>query len=337
MSTILNRHAVCVATHILPAEALDLAPSADQVRAEVLASLSGPQKMLPCRLFYDERGSRLFDKICYLPEYYPTRTELKIMCDYGRNMAAAIGPQPVIVEYGSGSSVKTRVLLDHLTDAVAYIPIDISREHLLRAANELQDSYPGLLVLPVCADYTQPLALATLPKSDSSRTVSYFPGSTIGNLDPAAAVAFLKSIRATCGRESRLLIGVDLRKDPSTIHAAYNDAAGVTAAFNLNVLRRLNHEVGSNFELNAFSHYAFYNLCLCRVELHLVSRERQEVVFPGGDTVYLDEGETIHTESCYKYTLQQFGELAAVAGYRCKNVWLDAQSWFSVQYFEGAE
>jgi dimethylhistidine N-methyltransferase len=337
MSNILTANPECVAEQSRPLESLDLAPSTDEVRAEAMTALSGPQKKLPCKLFYDERGSKLFDEICHLPEYYPTRTELRIMRDYAADIAVEIGPRPLLVEYGSGSSVKTRVLLDQLPDADAYIPIDISGEHLLNAARELQDRYPALSVLPVCADYTRPLTLAHVPKNDSSRNVAYFPGSTIGNLEPAAAIAFLRSIRATCGRESRLLIGLDLKKDPSTIHAAYNDAAGVTAAFNLNVLRRLNEECGSNFELDAFCHYAFYNPTVGRVEMHLVSREQQEVIFPGGGRIYFDEGETIHTESCYKYTLREFADLAAVAGYRCENVWLDEQNWFSVQLFGGAE
>jgi dimethylhistidine N-methyltransferase len=336
MSNILTATAEGVAYHGRTVKALDLAPSTNQVRAEAMIGLSGPQKTLPCKLFYDERGSKLFDGICELPEYYPTRTELGIMRDYSAEMALEIGPRSVVVEYGSGSSVKTRVLLDNLPDADAYVPIDISGEHLLNAARRLQDRYPDLSILPVCADYTQPLTLACVPKSDSSRTVAYFPGSTIGNMDPAAAIAFLRSIRATCGRDSRLLIGLDLKKDPATIHAAYNDAAGVTAAFNLNVLRRLNAECGCDFELDAFCHYAFYDPRLGRVEMHLVSTEQQEVFFPGGGSIYFDEGETIHTESCYKYTLQGFADLAAIAGYRRVNVWLDDQSMFSVQLFEGA-
>jgi dimethylhistidine N-methyltransferase len=337
MSNVLTADAVSVAAQGRLLEPLDFAPSADEVRAEAMAGLSGRQKMLPCKLFYDERGSKLFDEICHLPEYYPTRTELRIMRDYAAEMAVEIGPRPLIVEYGSGSSVKTRVLLDQMPDAEAYIPIDISGEHLLNAARGLQDRYPALSVLPVCADYTRPLTLAHIPKNDSSRNVAYFPGSTIGNLEPAAAKAFLKAIRATCGRESRLLIGLDLKKDPATIHAAYNDAAGVTAAFNLNVLRRLNEECGADFELDSFCHYAFYNPTVGRVEMHLVSKGRQVVSFPGGESIYFEEGETIHTENCYKYTLQEFADLAAVVGYRRENVWLDEQNWFSVQLFAGAQ
>jgi len=318
-------------------EALDLAPSADQVRAEAVAALSAPQKSLPCRLFYDEYGSQLFDQICELPEYYPTRTELKIMRDYAGEIAMALGRRSILVEYGSGSSTKTRVLLDHLPDASAYIPIEICREHLEEAAETLRERYPSLAVRPVCADYTRPVALPGVGRADAERIAAYFPGSTIGNMDPATAIAFLTSIRATCGAASRLLIGVDLKKDPARIHAAYNDAAGVTAAFNLNILRRLNHECGSNFDLDAFCHYAFFNPAQGRVEMHLVSLERQEVLFPGQGVIYFRDGETIHTESCYKYTPQEFADLATLAGYRCQNAWLDADHLFAVHLFEGAQ
>jgi len=337
MSNTLTKSPVYTAPYRSLTEALDLAPSTAQVRAEVMTALAGPQKTLPCKFLYDEHGSTLFDEICDLPEYYPTRTELKITRDYATEIAATIGARSAVVEYGSGSSVKTRVLLDHLADTFAYVPIDISREHLVNAARTLQYRYPDLSIFPVCADYTRPLVLPALSKAKSAQTVAYFPGSTIGNLEPVAALAFLRSIRATCGGNSRLLIGVDLKKDPSTIHAAYNDSAGVTAAFNLNVLRRLNHEIGSNFELDSFCHYAFYNPSLSRVEMHLVSLERQHVSFPGGESIRFEAGETIHTESCYKYTLQEFADLAAAAGYRRRHAWVDAQNWFSVQLFEGIE
>jgi dimethylhistidine N-methyltransferase len=335
MNNLLTPSAVSAVNHRPHVEALDLAPSSEQVRAEAVAALSAPQKALPCRLFYDECGSRLFDQICDLPEYYPTRTELRIMRDYAGEIAMAIGAQALVVEYGSGSSLKTRVLLDHLPDVAAYIPIDICREHLRDAADALRERYWGLPVLPVCADYTQPLTLPAIQMADSKRTVAYFPGSTIGNMDPSTAIGFLRSIRATCGQDSKLLIGVDLKKDPATIHAAYNDADGVTAAFNLNVLRRLNRECGSNFDLGAFCHYAFFNPALGRVEMHLVSLEQQAVTFPGSGMIPFDEGETIHTESCYKYTPQEFADLAAFAGYRCENAWLDERNLFSVLLFEG--
>jgi dimethylhistidine N-methyltransferase len=335
MNTTLTMNSGRATSYRPPMQALDLAPLAEEVRAEVTMALSGPQKMLPSKLFYDEHGSRLFDEICALPEYYPARTEIGIMRDYAAEIASAIGSRPLLVEYGSGSSTKTRVLLDHLRDTTAYVPIDISGKHLVNSAAALQRRFPDLSILPVCADYTRPLVLPDVHGTDSARTVAYFPGSTIGNLEPGAALALMASIRATCGRDSRLLIGIDLKKDPSTIHAAYNDAAGVTAAFNLNILRHLNQRIGSNFELDSFCHYAFYNPCAGRVEMHLVSGEQQEVSVPGSGDIYFDEGETIHTENCYKYTLQGFADLAAAVGYRRERVWLDTQNWFSVQFFEG--
>jgi dimethylhistidine N-methyltransferase len=316
-----------------PIEVLDLESPVAQIRAEVLAGLSEPRKTLPCKLFYDERGSHLFEDICRLPEYYPTRVELQIMLEHGDEMAEAVGPQPLIVEYGSGSSLKTRVLLDHLPDAAGYLPIDISLAHLTRAARALSFSYPHLPIRPVCADYTGPFRLPSLPGKHPPRVIAYFPGSTIGNFEPPQALKFLESVRTTCGRKSGLLIGVDLVKDPATLHAAYNDAAGVTAAFNLNLLRRINRDIGSDFKLEAFAHYAYYNPALARVEMHLVSRQQQTVDLADGLTARFYEGESIHTESSHKYTLESFHALAEKAGYRRIAVWVDPRHWFSVQYF----
>jgi dimethylhistidine N-methyltransferase len=312
---------------------LDFEPAADDVRAEVIAGLASPRKTLPCKLFYDERGSQLFDEICQCPEYYPTRTELGIMRKHGHEMARVMGPQTLLVEYGSGSSLKTRVLLDHLPDAVGYVPIDISRNYLMHAARALAASYPQLPIRPVCADYTRPFWLPSFDDASPARVVAYFPGSTIGNFEPEQALAFLKSVRTTCGRGSGLLIGVDLKKDPARLHSAYNDAAGVTAAFNLNLLRRINHNTGSNFDVSGFAHYAFYNPGLSRVEMHLISRRLQRVNLGEGQNFHFEQGESIHTESCHKYTLDSFAELAASAGYRHEAVWTDSPMWFSVQYF----
>jgi dimethylhistidine N-methyltransferase len=325
----------CLPHPAVPIEALDLETPLAEVRAEVLAALSESRKTLPCKLFYDERGSHLFEKICDLPEYYPTRTELRIMRDQVDEMADEIGPRPLIVEYGSGSSLKTRLLLDHLPDAAGYVPIDISLAHLMRAARALAGCYPDLRIQPIRADYTRPFQLPSFPGEQAARVVAYFPGSTIGNFEPAQALKFLKSVYATCGRRSGLLIGVDLKKDPAALHAAYNDAAGVTAAFNLNLLRRINRDIGSDFKLEAFAHYAYYNPALGRVEMHLVSRQSQTVNLADGVAARFEEGESIHTESCHKYTLQTFGALAAEAGYRRTAVWTDPQRWFSVQYFVG--
>jgi len=246
---------------------LNFEPVADDVRAEVLAGLSGERKTLPCKLFYDQRGSELFDAICELPEYYPTRTELAIMRRHARAMAGVIGPRALLVEYGSGSSLKTRVLLDHLVDPAGYVPIDISCEHLMTAARTLATQYPHLAIKPVCADYTKPFWLPHFEDEAPAKTVAYFPGSTIGNFEPADALTFLNSVRETCGPGSGLLIGVDLKKDPHTLHAAYNDADGITADFNLNILRHINQEIGSSFNADAFAHYAFYSPTVGRIEM----------------------------------------------------------------------
>ncbi len=315
-----------------PIQLLDFEPAADDVRAEVLAGLNQSPKSLPCKLFYDERGSQLFDAICNLPEYYPTRTELAIMRDHADEMADAIGPRPLLVEYGSGSSLKTRLLLHRLQRPAGYVPIDISRAHLMHAARGLATRFPHIPIRPVCADYTRPFFLPRFDEERPARTIAYFPGSTIGNFEPEEALAFLRSVRATCGRDSGLLIGVDLKKAPAVLHAAYNDAAGVTAAFNLNLLRRINRDIGSSFDLNAFDHYAFYNPLIGRMEMHLISSRAQTVNLGDGATAHFDEGESIHTENCHKYTLDSFASLAAEAGYERESVWTDARGRFSVQY-----
>ncbi len=319
-----------------PIKLLDFHPAAHDVRAEVLAGLTKPRKTLPCKLFYDDRGSRLFDAICNLPEYYPTRTEVAIMRAYADEMVEAMGSRVLLVEYGSGSSLKTRILLDHLSDAVGYVPIDISRAHLMHAARALAASYSDLPIRPVCADYTRRFWLPSFDEELPARTVAYFPGSTIGNFEPESALAFLKSVRTTCGPASGLLIGVDLKKDPALLHAAYNDAANVTAAFNLNILRRINRDIGSNFNADAFAHYAFYSPANGCVEMHLVSRQSQIVDLSEGVSVRFEDGESIHTESCYKYTIDSFETLAAAAGYRREAVWTDPLGWFSVQYFRSS-
>ena len=316
-----------------PTQTLKWGPTNADLRDEVVNGLSRSQKALPCKLFYDEHGSQLFDKICKLPEYYPTRVESKIMRDHIEEIAFVVNPKPTIVEYGSGSSSKTRLLLDRLSDAVAYVPIDISHDYLEQTATMLAASYPRLPIIPVYADYTRPFHLPILPKESGSRLIAYFPGSTIGNFEPGDALAFLRSIRITCGPKSGLLIGVDLKKDPATLHAAYNDRAGVTAQFNLNMLRRINRDIGSDFDLDGFAHYAFFNPCYSRVEMHLVSRKSQTVKLTACDQVSFEEGESIHTESCHKYTLEAFEEMAAKALYRRIATWTDPQRLFSVQYF----
>jgi dimethylhistidine N-methyltransferase len=308
----------------------DFGPGPDRMRAEVLAGLRRRRKRLPCKYFYDARGSLLFDQICELDEYYLTRTELAIMHAHAGEMAAAIGGSALLIEYGSGSSTKTRVLLDHLREPAAYVPIDISGEHLRLSAGSLAAAYPGLDVLPVCADYTTRFHLPE-PDEQPARRIVYFPGSTIGNFEPADALAFLRGIARVCGPGGGLLIGVDLKKDPAVLHAAYNDARRVTAAFNLNLLARLNRELGADFDLSAFAHYAFYNPRRGRIEMHLLSQRRQEVNL-GGETIEFAEGESVFTESSYKYTPADFAALAREAGFTAQQVWTDRDHRFSVQY-----
>lgn len=312
-------------------ELFDYHPQTRDWYWEVVAGLQQPLKQLPAKLFYDERGSQLFDQICQLPEYYPTRTEQAIMDAYIPEMAALLGPGVLLIEYGSGSSQKTRTLLDHLPWPAGYVPIDISKEHLMQSAAEIALAYPELEVLPVCADYEKAYQISG-PAQVASRRVVYYPGSTIGNFHPTEAVAFLKQLRVRCGKECELLIGIDLKKNKIILHWAYNDSAGGTAAFNLNILTRLNRELGANFDLEQFSHHAFYNEVAGRIEMHLVSLWEQTVRI-NGRVISLDAGESIWTESSYKYTVTEFAHLAAQVGFKLKKVWTDSQHWFSVQYF----
>jgi dimethylhistidine N-methyltransferase len=252
------------------------------------------------------------------------------MRDSAGAMADLLGPRCLLVEYGSGSSTKTRFLLDHLREPAAYMPIDISKAHLVEAATALAEAYPDLEVLPVCADYTTDFALP-LPAKPATRTVVYYPGSTIGNFDRKPAQRFLRHIAQVCGPGGGLLIGVDLRKHPGKLHHAYNDWEGVTAAFNLNLLARINRELGADFDIRQFSHYAFYNPREGRVEMHLVSLANQ-VVHVGDEAFPFVIGESIWTESSYKYSLEAFAEMAASARFRVEQVWTDSQHLFSVQY-----
>ncbi len=313
-----------------PLRLFDYEPAVDDFRAAVVEGLSRLRKRVPCRFLYDERGSHLFDRICTLDEYYPTRTELAVMQRYGAEMASAIGPRCLLVEYGSGSSMKTRLLLDRLFAPAAYVPIDISRAHLVRSARALASAYPGLAVRPVCADYLSEFELPDCGRAHAS-VAAYFPGSTIGNFEPEEAINFLQGVRRTCGPSSGLLIGVDLKKDPALLHAAYNDAKGVTAAFNLNLLRRMNVDLGGDFDLAAFRHHACYNPRAGRMEMHLLSMADQTVTV-GPRAFHFDEGESIHTENCYKFTLQQFELLALAAGYQVHRTWTDERNWFGVLY-----
>lgn len=309
--------------------ALDFGPTSAEMLADVVAGLSSTPKTLLPKYFYDERGSKLFERITGLDEYYPTRTEIGILRESAGAIAGKIGSDALLMEYGSGSSTKTPILLEALHDPVAYVPIDISCDHLEEAAAETRRRFPELDVHPVCADYTSDYEIPRTERSPRRR-VAFFPGSTIGNLRPHDAEGFLRHVAEICGAAGGLLIGVDLVKDPDVLECAYDDEEGVTAEFNLNLLRRLNRELGADFELDRFRHRAFWNADDSRIEMHLVS-ECVQTVRVGGRSFDFSSGETIHTENSYKYTLEAFRRLAAAAGFDVEAVWTDDRRWFSVQ------
>ena len=313
----------------------DLEPSgtADDFRRDVLDGLSGAPKSLPCKYLYDAQGSRLFDKICALEEYYPTRTETALLKEHAARIAAAIGPHATIVEFGSGSSEKVAILLKALESPRAYVPIDISHAHMTAAAARLAIDYPEIEVRPVSADYTRPFRLPHDPHAQSY--VGFFPGSTIGNFDPREAQAFLADVRLRLGAGGCFLIGVDLKKPEPILHAAYDDDAGVTAAFNLNLLRRINREIGADFTLDGFEHEARYDPVKGRVEMHLVSREVQRVTVAGRAFAFA-AGESIHTENSYKYTVGEFHDIAAGAGWSVEAWWKDGDALFSIHLLGNA-
>jgi dimethylhistidine N-methyltransferase len=312
----------------------DLEPERKRMRDDVVAGLRRRPRTLPCKYFYDERGSRLFEKICELEEYYLTRTELAILERSVAEMARCLGPDCMLIEPGSGSGTKTRLLLEALESPVAWVPVDISRDVLLRSSESIDGAHPELEVLPVCADFTQPFTLPT-PRRRPARRVVYFPGSTIGNFDPPEVVRFLARLRELCAPGGAALIGVDLRKDRKVLEAAYDDAAGVTAEFNLNLLLRVNRELGADFDLGRFRHRSVWNERRGRVEMHLLSTAAQTVSIDGASFSFA-AGEAIHSESSYKYDLAGFAGLAGAAGLAVARVWLDERRWFSVQYLTEA-
>ena len=303
-------------------------PDLNRFRAEVMSGLKKSQKELPSKYFYDERGSQLFEQICDLDEYYVTRTETAIMRQHINEIVEVLGPNALLIEYGSGSSTKTRILLSNMQQLAAYIPIDISDQQLLSAVRDLSMNYRGLNILPVHADYTGMFELPSVAQP-ANRRVVYFPGSTFGNFDPIPAQQFLERIANVCGPDGMLLIGIDLKKDPVVLHRAYNDGEGVTAAFNLNLLEHINRQIGADFQLDRFFHYAFYNPREGRIEMHLVSQQAQRVKI-GKEIISFDKGESIWTESSYKFNLDGFSKLAAIAGFEITNTWVDPQAWFCV-------
>lgn len=304
-------------------------PEKEALVNEVLEGFNNRQKRLPCKLFYDKEGSSLFDEICGLDEYYLTRTELGIMKDNIAGIAGSLGEGCLLIELGSGSSIKIRLLLDNLKDPAGYVPIDISEEHMVDSVGSLASDYPDLRIMPVYADYTQAFRLPEF-RFPYSRKVVYYPGSTIGNFSPPGARRFLRNVAKWAGSGSGLLIGVDLVKDRETLENAYNDSKGVTAKFNLNMLKRLNREIGTDFKMDKWKHEAFYNTDESRIEMHLASLADQMVRVNGSSFLFRKD-ETILTEYSYKYTLESFKEMVS-GSYKVKRVWTDDDRKFSIQY-----
>jgi len=314
--------------------AVSLSAASSAFAADAIAGLSATPKRLHPKYFYDADGSQLFEQITQAPEYYPTRCEIAALRAHGKEIAALIPNGAALIEFGSGSSKKVRLLIGAGPALSTYVPVDISPEMLAQEAAAVRRDYPALTVQPVAADFTAPFALPPEAAQAPAR-VGLFPGSTIGNFEPHQANDFLRNAAAILGRGALMLIGVDLIKDPAVLNAAYNDAGGVTARFNLNLLKRMNRELNANFDLDTFEHHAFFNRERSRIEMHLASRRRQ-TVRAAGVRFGFEAGETIHTESSYKYSLQSFGALARGAGWEPVAAWTDEKGYFSIQAFKSA-
>lgn len=302
----------------------------DFLRA-VQIGLRLPQKTIPPKYFYDLRGSKLFELICGTPEYYPTRTETLILKQYGEEMAEMMGLSSLIIELGSGSAVKTPLLLQHMADDAVYMPIDICEPHLLKSTQRLKSLFPGMQMRPLCADYMQLTKLA-LDEFIHLNRVIFFPGSTIGNCMPNEAIQLLSHAAELVGSNGALLIGVDCKKSVKQLNVAYNDTCGYTAAFNLNLLLRMKQELGADLDVNGFKHFAYYNDAEGRIEMHLVSK-RKQVIRLENETFDFAIGESIHTENSYKYTAEEFKLLAFQAGWKAKKMWTDFDCLFNVHCF----
>jgi dimethylhistidine N-methyltransferase len=315
---------------------LDLEPVNADFLAEVISGLSSSPRTLPCKFFYDERGADLFQKICELPEYYITRTETELLRRSAPEISESIGANAAVIGFGTGAGIKTRMLLEQLQNPIAYIPVDISKQRLIDSAIELSHAMPALEILPVCADYLQELQLPK-PLRKPDHVAVFFPGSTIGNLEPHVAQDFLRRVCRLCGKSGGLIIGIDLQKSREILEAAYNDSAGVTAEFNLNLLARANRELGADFDLARWKHRAVYNESEGRIEMRLVS-EGEQTVHVGGREFHFATGEEIITEFSYKHTLEGFVRLAASAGFReASRVWTDPRRMFAIFHFAVAE
>lgn len=311
----------------------DFSPRSSDVLEEVLRGLYQEKKELPPKLLYDKKGSDIFDEICDLPEYYPTRSEKEILTRNAFEMSALIGPDALIIEPGAGVGEKIRLLLPYFESPAGYVPVEISKETLIDMSAEIASIFPEIKLYPVCADFTQSFNLDDIHVEEASKKVIFFPGSTIGNFTPSEAGSFLERMGEVVGEGGGLLIGVDMKKDSEILNKAYDDAQGVTAAFNLNLLQRLNSEIRTDFDAQAFRHRAYYNQDLGRVEMHLESL-RDQTVRIDGKKVFFKAGETIHTESSYKYEVEEFIDLAKRAGWSSVKNWQDEGNLFSVYYFE---
>jgi dimethylhistidine N-methyltransferase len=307
------------------------APELADFLADVIHGLSSNPRTIPCKYFYDEWGAALFQKICELPEYYVTRTEIDILDRHRGDIALQLGPSVELIGLGTGAGTKTRILIEALENPAIYIPVDISEKQLSQSTAFFRKIFPKLEILPVCADYLQPVVLPT-PRHKPARNIVYFPGSTIGNFEPDEAMQFLRRIANVCRRGGGLLIGVDLKKDRQVLEAAYNDSAGVTAEFNLNLLERINRELGANFDLDQWRHRAIYNATAGRIEMHLIS-ETDQFVHLNEHKFHFRRGEKIVTEFSYKYTPQEFAALAGEAGFEFVRMWSDDARLFGVFYF----
>lgn len=315
-----------------PVAFYDLRPENENFADAMRAGLSRYPKSLPCKFFYDQRGSKLFDQICALDEYYVTRTETALLISNAAEIASHLGRDCHLIEFGSGSSIKVGILLTALRGQVSYTAIDISKDHLRASTDALAQKNPDLLVTAVCADYTKPIDLPSEIVKQDGAPVVFFPGSSIGNFTAGPALEFLaQTADLLRPRNGGLLIGADLKKDEDILRAAYNDSRGITAAFNLNLLVRANAELGANFDISAFHHDAIYNASLGRIEMYLVS-DRQQSVKIGSSSYSFAEGEAIHTENSHKYGVEQFQAMASAVGFEPVKVWIDEENLFSVHF-----
>jgi dimethylhistidine N-methyltransferase len=312
---------------------VDLQPETEDFLATVLSGLSQTQKAIPPKFFYDAKGSHIFDQICETPEYYVTRTEIALLVNIQAEIDALVKPDSVIVEYGCGSSLKIRALLSALSSAAGYVAIDISKSHLIATAIEIATEYPDIRVGAICADFAAELEWPEQAGLAQKGRLAFFPGSTIGNQTPQEAVQLLERVRHMVGDEGNLLIGVDLKKDFDLLNSAYNDAAGHTADFNLNLLHRMKNELNADLDISAFAHNAFYNEELSRMEMHLVSKVPHSIKIDG-QTFNFKKGESIHTENSYKYSKVEFGNLARKAGFDIVESWCDENDLFSIHYMK---